>query len=123
MRYLELGGPPERFTFSSDAQTPGGACAKLYREFVACVRKHRLAIDRALPHFTRNAADALRLCHKGRIKPGADADLLVIDKDTLDVRHVVARGALLMRDGSVLPRNGSSGSFDKNTCRKQGTAT
>ncbi|HYE20708.1 MAG TPA: amidohydrolase family protein [Tepidisphaeraceae bacterium] len=98
--YLEHGGPPERLTFSSDAQTPGGSPHRLFAELVAAVREHEVPLARALPHFTANAAAALGLARKGRLEAGADADLLVVDRRTLEVRDVMAGGRLLVRNGS-----------------------
>jgi beta-aspartyl-dipeptidase (metallo-type) len=36
-------------------------------------------LERVLPAFTSNPARLLRLPHKGRLAPGADADLVVLD--------------------------------------------
>src|SRR3954471_14948730 len=44
--YLNRGGPPDRFTFSSDAQTPGGSPRRLYDTFRACVRDRGLPLER-----------------------------------------------------------------------------
>jgi beta-aspartyl-dipeptidase (metallo-type) len=98
--YREHGGDPNRLTVSSDAQTIGGEPRKLYE---ACVRAVRggTPIEEALPHFTRNAAEALRLDRKGCLRPGADADLLLMDRGTLDLVHVFARGAHLLRNGNI----------------------
>ncbi len=45
---------------------------------------------------TRNPADALGLGHKGRIVPGADADLLILDTDQYALKHVLCRGRRLL---------------------------
>jgi len=97
--YLEHGGPPERLTISSDAQTPGAGAASLHREFTKAVHEHGFELEELLPHFTCNVANVLKLPKKGRIEPDADADLVVLDKDTLQIRHVVARGRVFVRDG------------------------
>jgi beta-aspartyl-dipeptidase (metallo-type) len=97
--YLEHDGPPGRFSFSSDAHTTDGSHAKLFETFRRAVKECPLPVERVLPHFCANAAAALRLPDKGRIAAGADADCLVLEKDTLDVRHVISRGRLIVRDG------------------------
>jgi beta-aspartyl-dipeptidase (metallo-type) len=99
--YLEHGGPAERFTFSSDAHTPGGSPDKLYQTFVQCVREHGVPVEHVLPHFGANAAAALGLAGKGVVREGGDADVLVVRKGSLELRHVIARGRVLMRDGRV----------------------
>jgi beta-aspartyl-dipeptidase (metallo-type) len=53
---------------------------------------------------TRNAAEVLHLGAKGRLEPGADADLVVLRKETLDIVHVIAKGKTLVRDGEILVR-------------------
>lgn len=107
--YLEHGGPPDRLSFSSDAHTPGGSTENLFRTFAAAVLEHRLPLERVLPHFSTNAAAALKLAGKGRIEPGADADLLVLRRRSLEVVHVIARGRVIVRDGRA-EFGGSQGS-------------
>jgi beta-aspartyl-dipeptidase (metallo-type) len=55
-------------------------------------------LERALPPFTSNPGDLLRLSGKGRLGAGVDADLLVLGKDS-EVRDVMARGRWHVRDG------------------------
>ena len=40
-------------------------------------------LHRALPLFTRNAADILKFSHKGKIELGMDGDLLILKAETL----------------------------------------
>ena len=90
--YLERGGPRDRLTLSSDAHTPGGSHANLHAALVATVREEGLPLERVLPCFTANVARALKLDAKGRLAVDADGDVVVLEQDTLAVRHVVARG-------------------------------
>lgn len=62
-------------------------------------RGHDLAA--VLPIFTTNVADLLRLSHKGRLTPGADADLVVLD-DHGHIDGVIARGRWLIRGGQTV---------------------
>jgi beta-aspartyl-dipeptidase (metallo-type) len=55
-------------------------------------------LERVLPAFTANPARLLRLDRKGRLVPGADADLVVLGTDAA-VAHVMARGRWQVRDG------------------------
>lgn len=97
--YREHGGPLSQFTVSTDAQTTGGSPAKLHENFVQTIREDGLALDDILPLFTRNLATALQLAQKGRIEAGADGDLLILRKKSLEIVHVIAGGRQIVRDG------------------------
>jgi beta-aspartyl-dipeptidase (metallo-type) len=64
-------------------------------------RGHELG--RVLPFFTSNVARVLRLPNKGRIRAGADADLLVLG-DGATIRDVMARGRWLVQGGIAVVR-------------------
>jgi beta-aspartyl-dipeptidase (metallo-type) len=98
-RYRAGGGPPDRLTVSSDAHTPNGRPAKLHAAFVAALQDLGLSPEEALPPFTENVASVLRLSSKGRLEVGADADLILLERDTLAVCDVFAGGRRLVRDG------------------------
>ena len=100
--YLEHGGVPERLTVSSDSHTAGAEPKRLHQELVATVREHGLTLAQVLPFFTANPAAALKLHRKGRLAPGLDGDVLVLDARTLDIVHVFARGRQRVRDGRLL---------------------
>jgi beta-aspartyl-dipeptidase (metallo-type) len=51
-------------------------------------------LERILPLMTSNPARLLKLRHKGTIAVGADADLLVLSHDTLQLRYLYAEGVL-----------------------------
>ncbi len=63
-------------------------------------------LGKALPVFTRNVADQLRLPRKGRLEVGSDADLLVLrggagrQDPPLELEGVIAGGRWLLRDGA-----------------------
>ncbi len=63
--------------------------------------KNGVPIQKALKSVTVNPARALRLCGKGIIREGYDADILIVDSD-LNVDAVVAKGKILMKDKNVL---------------------
>jgi beta-aspartyl-dipeptidase (metallo-type) len=100
--FLEKGGDPERLTLSTDSDS--SAPKTLFEELRKVVEKRRLPLARALALVTANTASVLHLEGKGRLEPGRDADLLVLGEKSLEVRHVVARGKLLVRDGELLVR-------------------
>jgi beta-aspartyl-dipeptidase (metallo-type) len=112
---LEAGVPLEHVTMSSDAcgslpdfdeagelrRLVSGEPAALWNETVDAVREEGLDLETALRPVTSNPARRLRLRRKGRIEPGYDADLLLVDED-LEIRWVVARGAVMMEAGEIL---------------------
>lgn len=111
MRFLDSGAPVDRVTISSD----GGGCLPTFDETgrvtqmdvgspaaLALTLRRLLAsgvpLERALPAFTRNPAQLLRLERKGHIAVGTDADLVVLDTDG-GFQDVMARGTWQVRDG------------------------
>ena len=108
--------PPERLTISSD----GGGCLPVFdvegRPTGMEVGKPRSLADalqellasgcepaQVLPAFTSNVARLLRLQGKGRIAAGADADLVVLDREHR-VHDVMARGRWHVMDGRPVVR-------------------
>jgi len=77
--------------------------ADLLRKLREVVRRGLLPLETALRIFSTNAADLYQLGRKGRIEPGRDADLLVLDGD-LGLVDVLARGTRLMAGGKLLAR-------------------
>lgn len=116
LRYRDSGAPPARVTISSDAGgclpcfdadghvshmdigAPGALLATL-NELV----RREVPLEDALPAFTSNPADLLRLPGKGRIAIGADADLVVLD-ETGEVHDVIIRGRMHLRAGEIVRR-------------------
>jgi beta-aspartyl-dipeptidase (metallo-type) len=115
-RYLESGSPATKITISSD----GGGClprfdaegrvasidvaspGSLLRALAAAVARG-LTLPQALPAFTSNTADLWRLARKGRLRPGHDADVVVLDGKGV-AAYVMARGRLHVREGRVVVR-------------------
>jgi beta-aspartyl-dipeptidase (metallo-type) len=64
----------------------------------------------AAPLLSGNPARALMLPRKGHLAAGSDADLIAVDAD-LNLRAVMARGRILLRDGALLPEG--RGVFEK----------
>jgi beta-aspartyl-dipeptidase (metallo-type) len=67
------------------------------------ITEHGLTLAELLPLFTRNVAGLLRLPGKGRVVVGADADLLVLDRQ-LRLDSLLARGRWLVRAGQAQVR-------------------
>jgi beta-aspartyl-dipeptidase (metallo-type) len=113
-RAMEGGAPPERLTLSSDA----GGSLPLYRDgelvglqaassavllelLQAAIREEPDLVGAVIASLTRNPADAYGLAAKGRVAPGQDADLLLIDPASGALTDVLGGGRWLMRSGSI----------------------
>lgn len=112
------GVPMDRLTFSSDGQGSWSSydeyghlkeigvtdVGNLFRQFRHLVLEGAVDLTQALSFFTSNVAKALEIYpKKGCIARGADADVLLLRPD-LALDTVIARGAIMMRDGNVLKR-------------------
>ena len=114
VRYLDAGLDPARITVSSDA---GGSLPVFdaegrvsgvevgspaaVGETLRTLLQRGQPLERILPAFTANPARLLRFARKGRILPGADADLVVLDADGA-VSDVMARGRWHVRGGRAI---------------------
>lgn len=63
-----------------------------------------LRLEEVLPSVTENPARILGLARKGRLEPGLDADLALLEPDGLGLRHLVAGGRLFVREGRAILR-------------------
>ena len=115
---LEAGVKPEQITFSSDGQgslpvfdASGkflglgvGKVTSLYREMRDAVLNDGVSMTDALKAVTQNPAALLKLSEKGVVKEEADADLVLADRETLDIDRVMAKGRVMVKDGQVLAK-------------------
>ncbi|MDR5906542.1 beta-aspartyl-peptidase [Franzmannia qiaohouensis] len=69
-----------------------GRLASLFEVLGECVTHHDIPLEQALPCAAGNAAEALKLPHKGRLTVGADADLLVLSDTGWAIDEVWALG-------------------------------
>jgi beta-aspartyl-dipeptidase (metallo-type) len=97
--FLENGGNPECLTISSDAAI--NSPASIWSELRCCIRQGIVDLPRALSFITTNTARVLRLPFKGRLKIGCDADLMILDRNSLEIRHVFAKGVQVLCDGRL----------------------
>jgi beta-aspartyl-dipeptidase (metallo-type) len=114
---LDAGVPLERITMSTDGNGvhsffgPDGAVERLelwpigtlYREVRDLVLDEGLPLDQAIRPVTENVARLLRLERKGRIRPGLDADCVLLD-ERMQVRDVYARGRRVVEGGAPIVR-------------------
>lgn len=117
------GLPLDHITFSSDGHgswsnyAPDGSLleigvsgvASIYKEIKRMVKEVGMGLDEALPYLTTNPAKALNIYpQKGCIQEGADADVLLLDKD-LNLHTVIAGGEVMMEEGKLLRK----GTYEK----------
>jgi beta-aspartyl-dipeptidase (metallo-type) len=116
IRYLDSGAPPDKVSISSDAggclpcfDADGRVCGMdvghsgALLETLNQLLARGLPLGRALPAFTSNPANLLRLAGKGRIQTGADADLVALD-DQGAAHHVWLGGQTHVQAGAVVRR-------------------
>jgi beta-aspartyl-dipeptidase (metallo-type) len=67
----------------------------------ACVLEHGFPLEQVLACATANTASVLKLAAKGQLEVGRHADALVLRKDSLEIKDVIAQGRCLVRDGRL----------------------
>ncbi len=117
-RMLEAGVDPGQITFTSDGQgslpdwdrygklqeISVGRVTSLFPAVRQAVQDEGIALETALRVITANPARILKLKTKGRLAPGMDADIVLLDHQDLEVRTVIAKGRLLMKAGRLLAK-------------------
>lgn len=84
-----------------------GRVTSLYGAVRECIEK-KVPVEIAISLVTSNPAVIYGLNRKGFLKTGYDADMVLVDKDTLEIDTVVAKGEFLKRQGKNLKK----GSFE-----------
>ncbi|MBK5485955.1 beta-aspartyl-peptidase [Peribacillus sp. TH16] len=107
---LEEGVPVGHITFSSDGQASlpffnshgeyaglqVGKVSSLYYEVRDSVLEEGIPLETALKVITTNPAQVLKLSSKGSIQIGKDADIVFLQKETLTIDTVMARGQVMV---------------------------
>jgi beta-aspartyl-dipeptidase (metallo-type) len=115
-RMLEAGVPLGQITFTSDAQgslpefnkrgeLTGlriGKVDTLYKEVRDAVLQENIPLEAALQVITKNPAAVLKLKTKGVLQEGFDADLVLLEKETLNIDTVIALGQVMVKNGSAV---------------------
>ncbi|MBE6071604.1 MAG: beta-aspartyl-peptidase [Clostridium butyricum] len=108
--------PIENITFSSDGNgsLPNfdkvgnlinyGICSvkSLYGEVCSAIEDFNIPIEVALQAITSNVAERLCLKNKGSIQNGKDADLVIVDKNSLEIEIVIARGKKMVENRKAI---------------------
>ncbi len=119
---LDAGVPLKHITMTSDAcgSLPGfdekgnlvrlemGYPKSVFDEIIDAVKEEDLPLETVLCVATSNIADILKLHKKGRIIPGNDADVVLVDNN-FEILHYMAMGSIMMKDGKMLKK----GSYEK----------
>lgn len=81
-----------------------GICSvsSLYEEVRKCIETYEIPIEEALKVITSNVSKVLKLENKGSIEVGKDADLVLVDENTLEIDTVIAMGRLMVKNGEVI---------------------
>lgn len=115
-RLIEDGISIERITMSTDGngsmpkfdkkkEIVGmlvASVSSLYKEFIDIIKEEKMSVQDAVKVSSTNIAKHLKLEQKGEIKEGKDADLLVLDKDSLKIQYVIAKGKILMENEKIM---------------------
>ncbi len=98
--FLEYNGDMSRATVSSDAAI--SSPRTFYEQVCACVLDHGFELEKVLSMITVNTARVLGLDNKGRLDPMMDGDVVILKRDSLEIKHVLARGSHLFKDGMLM---------------------
>lgn len=99
-KFVQFGGDLKHLTLSTDASSP--APANLYHQMKEVMKELSWPLEKVLPLVTTNTVGVLHLFDKGRIKEGLHADINLIEKDTLEISHVMARGKFFVKDRKLI---------------------
>jgi beta-aspartyl-dipeptidase (metallo-type) len=91
-----------------------GKVDSLFLEVRRAVREHGIPLEEAIKVITTTPAAYLRLAGKGAIRVGADADLVLLDRD-LEIATVLAKGQVMV-DGHAVKRFGT---FEQDSMENQ----
>ena len=81
-----------------------GICSvsSLYEEVKECIKTYKIPIEEVLKVITSNVAKVLKLKNKGLIDVGMDADLVLVDENSLEIDTVIAMGKIMVKDGEAV---------------------
>lgn len=79
-----------------------GRVKSLHQSMVDAVQQYGVDFQLALSAITSSPSDILKLKQKGRVSVGQDADINLLDKNTLAIRHVFAKGIHVLKEGEII---------------------
>ncbi len=109
---VKAGVPIEQITISTDAngvhtihgfeRMARNPMDLMYKEFLDMINGEGISLTDCLKCVSTNVARVLRLEQKGQIAPGMDADLLLLDPSSLEIKMVMALGVKLVENGQLV---------------------
>ncbi len=78
-----------------------GSCSSLLSTLREAVARHSMPLEEILAPISSNPARILKLSRKGRLEPGADADIVIMNEGFVPAT-VIARGAVMVLEGKAL---------------------
>ncbi len=78
-----------------------GSVQSLYKTVRQGILEEGLSIEDSIQIITSNPANILKLENKGYIKEGKDADLVLLNKDSLTIDTVISMGKTMIESGEV----------------------
>lgn len=116
LELLEAGVPMERVTVSSDGNgsmkvggnggnTGVGSVRQLLKDIGSCILEKGIPKEVAIGLVTENVARVLKLFPaKGRLNPGSDADILILNSPDMSLDKLIVKGSLLADNGIPLKK-------------------
>ncbi|MBP1970203.1 beta-aspartyl-dipeptidase (metallo-type) [Virgibacillus natechei] len=74
----------------------------LYQQVISAVIDYHVPLSEALSFVTSNTAEALNLPKKGQLREHGDADILILDRDTLQIEHAFAKGKQMIMNKETI---------------------
>ncbi|MEF8834731.1 MAG: beta-aspartyl-peptidase [Candidatus Thermoplasmatota archaeon] len=91
--------------FDEDGELAGMRSASpihLKKVFQKMIQERNISVENAVRITSTNIAEQLKLDSKGTIEEGKDADILLLDQDTLEIDDVIARGKVMVENGEAI---------------------
>lgn len=79
-----------------------GKVGSLFDAFKALVLEHNVSLENAIQVVSTTPARMLKLHQKGKLEPNSDADIVLCNKTTLDIVHVIAKGKHVVAQGKAI---------------------
>ncbi|MGI9179145.1 MAG: amidohydrolase family protein [Longimicrobiaceae bacterium] len=64
--------------------------------------EHDFPLEQVLSLVTRNPARILKLHNKGTLEKGKMGDILILEKGSLEIVHVLSKGVRMVEDGALV---------------------
>lgn len=79
-----------------------GEVTSLFSEVKNAVLEENIPLEAVLKVVTSNVAKHFKLDKKGKIVEGKDADLVILEKNTLSIESVIANGKWMMKEDIII---------------------